>query len=224
MFTGIVQGHVQVVSVTDENDLRRLTLDLGDLVAEIQDGASVAVNGVCLTVVQSSVSAGLPHERLPHGQVEFDVIQETLDRTSLGRLGAGQRVNVERSYRVGDEVGGHVVSGHIAAEVPLVEMQAQGNVRNLFFQIPPEWMKYLHLKGFVALDGASLTIATADAEQNRISVSLIPETIERTSLGRLVEGGTVNLEVDAQTQAIVDTVERTLGSESFKGRLKQLLT
>lgn len=224
MFTGIVQGHVQVVKVTDENDLRRLTLDLGDLVAEIQDGASVAVNGVCLTVVQSSVSAGLSHGRLPHGQVEFDVIQETLDRTSLGRLAAGQLVNVERSYRVGDEVGGHVVSGHIAAEVPLVEMQAQGNVRNLFFQIPPEWMKYLHLKGFVALDGASLTIATADAEQNRISVSLIPETIERTSLGRLVEGGTVNLEVDAQTQAIVDTVERTLGSESFKGRLKQLLT
>lgn len=218
MFTGIVQGHVQVVKVTDQNDLRRLTLDLGDLVADIQDGASVAVNGVCLTVVQSSVSGDLPL-----GHAEFDVIQETLERTSLGRLAAGQLVNVERSYRVGDEVGGHVVSGHIAAEVPLVEMQAQGNVRNLFFQIPPEWMKYLHLKGFVALDGASLTIATADAEQNRISVSLIPETIERTSLGRLVEGGTVNLEVDAQTQAIVDTVERTLGSESFKDRLKQLL-
>lgn len=218
MFTGIVQGHIQVVRVTDENDLRRLTLNLGDLVADIQDGASVAVNGVCLTVVQSSISGDLPP-----GHAEFDVIQETLDRTSLGRLAAGQFVNVERSYRVGDEVGGHVVSGHIAAEVPLVEMQAQGNVRNLFFQIPPEWMKYLHLKGFVALDGASLTIATADAEKNRISVSLIPETIERTSLGRLVEGSTVNLEVDAQTQAIVDTVERTLGSESFKGRLRQLL-
>jgi riboflavin synthase len=215
VFTGIVQGHVPVVSVTDENDLRRLTLDLGTLVSELQDGASVAVNGVCLTVVKSSTTA-----ELPTGHAQFDVIQETLDRTSLGRLASGQGVNVERSYRVGDEVGGHVVSGHIAAEVPLVEMQAQGNIRNLFFQIPQEWMKYLHLKGFVALDGASLTIATADAQQGRISVSLIPETIERTSLGRLVEGGTVNLEVDAQTQAIVDTVERTLDSESFRSFLK----
>lgn len=219
MFTGIVQGYVSVVSVTDENDLRRLTLDLGALVGELQDGASVAVNGVCLTVVRSSASASLPA-----GHAQFDVIQESLSRTSLGRLAAGHKVNVERSYRVGDEVGGHVVSGHIAAEVPVVEVQAQGNVRNLFFKVPPQWMKYLHLKGFVALDGASLTIASVDAQQCLISVSLIPETIERTTLGQLVVGGTVNLEVDSQTQAIVDTVERTLGSESFADRLRQLLS
>ncbi|MCL4153553.1 UNVERIFIED_CONTAM: hypothetical protein GTU68_019911, partial [Idotea baltica] len=201
VFTGIVQGHVSVLAVSDENDLRRLTLDLGDLVEQLQDGASVSVNGVCLTVVRSSATADLPQ-----GQVQFDVIQETLDRTSLGRLGAGQKVNVERSYRVGDEGGGHVVSGHIAAAVPLVELQSQGNVRNLFFEVPQDWMKYLHLKGFVALDGASLTIASTDPESGRISVSLIPETIDRTTLGQLVLGDLVNLEVDAQTQAIVDTV------------------
>lgn len=218
MFTGIVQAYVPVVGVADENDLRRLTLNLGGLVDELQNGASVAVNGVCLTVVQSSATADLPA-----GHVQFDIIQETLDHTSLGRLDAGHEVNVERSYRVGDEVGGHILSGHIVAEVPVVEIQAQGNVRNLFFQIPPQWMKYLHLKGFVAIDGASLTIATVDAVHNRISVSLIPETIERTSLGRMVEGGTVNLEVDAQTQAIVDTVERTLHSESFRERFSQLV-
>ena len=218
MFTGIVQGHVSVLSISDENDLRRITLDLGELVSEIQDGASVAVNGVCLTVVRSSASADLPY-----GHAQFDVIQETLDRTSLGGLGVGHKVNVERSYRVGDEIGGHLVSGHIAAAVPLVEMEAQGNVRNLFFEVPHEWMKYLHLKGFVALDGASLTIATADTERRRISVSLIPETIERTTLGQLSVSDRVNLEVDSQTQAIVDTVERTLGSDSFTERLKGLL-
>ncbi len=92
----------------------------------------------------------------------------------------------------------------------LVELQAQGNVRNLFFEIPPSLFKYLHHKGFVALDGASLTIATVDEPQQRISVSLIPETIERTTLGRLSLGERVNLEVDSQTQAVVDTVERTL--------------
>ncbi len=205
MFTGIVQGLVAVVAITDENDLRRLRLDLGELVTDIQDGASVAVNGVCLTVVRSSVSGDLPP-----GHADFDVIQETLEHTSLGGLGVGGLVNVERSYRVGDEVGGHIVSGHIAAAVPLVHQQAQGNVRNLFFEVPEQWFKYLHHKGFVALDGASLTIASVDESKRQISVSLIPETISRTTLGHLQLGDRVNLEVDSQTQAFVDTVERTL--------------
>ena len=210
MFTGIVQGFAPVIAVDDVTSLRRLTVDMADQVAGLQDGASVSVNGVCLTVVRSSETDA----SLPQGHVAFDVIAESLQRTNLGGLTAGERVNVERSYRVGDEVGGHILSGHVAAAIEVVRIDESDNLRNLFVHVPDAWMKYLPLKGFVALDGASLTISSVDAPTNTIGVSLIPETIERTSLGRVTVGDRLNLEVDAQTQSIVDTVERVLASQT----------
>jgi riboflavin synthase len=209
MFTGIVQGLCPVVSVEDDANLRRLSVEAGTLADGVLEGASVAVNGTCLTV--TGVRAG--------GTIDFDVIAETLGRTNLGGLDVGSLVNVERSFRVGDEVGGHILSGHVTDTVRVSAVRDAENLRDVRFAVPPSWMKYLHYKGFVALDGASLTIAQVDPDSAEIAVSLIPETIARTTLGRVVVGDRVNLEVDAQTQAVVDTVERYLARPEVIKRL-----
>ena len=208
MFTGIVQGLVKVDGVDDEAGLRRLRVQLGSLAQGLELGASVAVNGTCLTVTAVSDAV-----------VSFDVIRETLNRTNLGGLKAGDQVNVERSFRVGDEIGGHVVSGHVSGVATLARVDVGANERNLFFSVPAELMKYLPQKGFVALDGASLTIASVDTDACEISVCLIPETITRTTLGGAENGYQANLEVDAQTQAIVDTVERLLSQPEWRARI-----
>lgn len=200
MFTGIVQGLCEVGAVDDEPGLRRLELRLGvELTDGLETGASVAVNGVCLTVTA-----------VEGGNARFDVIRETLTLTNLGDLAPGHLANVERSFRVGDEVGGHILSGHVSGVAEVARVEEAANERNVYFRVPPELMKFLSYKGFVSLDGASLTIAHADAGACEIGVCLIPETIRRTTLGRVTVGSRVNLEVDPQTQTIVETVERVL--------------
>lgn len=200
MFTGIVQGLCEVGAVDDEPGLRRLELRLGgELTDGLETGASVAVNGVCLTVTA-----------VDGGNARFDVIRETLSLTNLGDLAPGHLANVERSFRVGDEVGGHILSGHVSGVAEVARVEEAANERNVYFRVPPELMKFLSYKGFVSLDGASLTIAHADAGACEIGVCLIPETIRRTTLGRVTVGSRVNLEVDPQTQTIVETVERVL--------------
>ncbi len=208
MFTGIVQGLCRICEVSDEVNLRRLTVDIGDMADGVELGASVAINGTCLTVTSEHA-----------GQPTFDVISETLKLTNLGDLVVADLVNVERSFRVGDEIGGHILSGHISTSVVVAEVVEAQNMRDVYFRVPERWMKYLHMKGFVALDGASLTIASVNAEDCTISVSLIPETIARTTLGRIQPNARVNLEVDSQTQAVVDTVERVLDSPVWRDRL-----
>lgn len=202
MFTGIVQGLCRVRAVDAEPGLRRLTLALGDLAEALEPGASVAINGTCLTVTKASV-----------GEASFDVIRQTLETTNLGGLAAGSLVNVERSFRVGDEVGGHLLSGHVSGTATVTRVEEAVNERNLYLTVPEALTKYLSLKGFVALDGASLTIAHMDRDAHEIGVCLIPETIARTTLGKAAVGDPVNLEVDAQTQTIVDTVERVLAQQ-----------
>ncbi len=208
MFTGIVQGLCEVASVETASNLRRLCIGLGDLAAGLEPGASVAVNGTCLTVT-----------RTESGLACFDVIRETLDRTNLGTLEPGCRVNVERSFRVGDEIGGHLVSGHVSGVATVTRLEEAANERNVFFSVPASLMKYLTPKGFVALDGASLTLAHLDRDGAEIGVCLIPETTARTTLGRVQVGDRVNIEVDSQTQTIVETVERLLAEPEWRARL-----
>lgn len=204
MFTGIVQGLRPINAVEDQAGLRRLTVDLGPLADSLEPGASVAVNGACLTVT-----------RVDDDGAVFDVIRETLETTNLAALAPGALVNVERSLRVGDEVGGHILSGHVSGMATVARVEEGANERNLYLSVPPRLMKYLFHKGFVALDGASLTIAQLHGEDHEIGVCLIPETLARTTLGRAVGGDRINLEVDAQTQTIVDTVERVMARSSL---------
>ena len=199
MFTGIVQGLCEVATVADEPGLRRIRIQIGDLSEGLDLGASVAINGVCLTATE-----------VESGSACFDVVRETLDHTNLGALAQGSQVNVERSFRVGDEVGGHILSGHIVGTAAVDAIDEDENERNLWFRVEADWLRFLHHKGFAALDGASLTIAAVDAPAQRIKVSLIPETIARTTLGTVAQGDRVNLEIDPQTRAIVETVERIL--------------
>jgi riboflavin synthase len=200
MFTGIVQGTATVAEIRDHDGLRTLVLDLPAGRADgLALGASVSVGGVCLTVV---AFAG--------ARVSFDCIDETLRRTTLGALRVGDRVNIERAARVGDEVGGHTVSGHVQDAVALVAREEREGNLSLRFALSPENARFVLPKGFVAVDGCSLTVG--DTEGGSFSVYLIPETRRVTTLDALRVGDRANLELDAQTVAVVHTVERVLAA------------
>ena len=200
MFTGIVQGTAAVEAIEDLEGLRRLRLAFADAAAlqGAQIGASIAVNGVCLTVT------GVDGDR-----AAFDAMRQTLDLTTLGRLQPGNRVNVERAARADAEVGGHPLSGHIDTQGRIAELRQPENNRVLRIAVPAPWMRYLFAKGYVAVDGASLTIAEARREADGsgwFEVWLIPETLRITTFSALAEGDAVNLEIDRATQVVVDTV------------------
>lgn len=197
MFTGIVAGRAQVVLVTAVGGRVDLSIDLGSLATGLQLGASVAVDGVCLTAVETD-----------DVRVKFQVVTETLRRTTLGTLGEGDWVNVERSYRVGDEVGGHEVAGHVAGTGLIAAVHTSSGETAMRIDVTSDWMKYILPKGFVAIDGASLTIG--ETGEAAFWLHLIPETLARTSLGAKGVGSRVNVELDARTVAIVDTVERVM--------------
>lgn len=205
MFTGIVAGMGRVAGVETVDGICRLTVDLGSHADGLQTGASVANNGTCLTVSDIDGST-----------VRFDVIAETMQRTNLGALSAGDPVNIERSLRFGDELGGHVLSGHVSGTATVSEIIVEGANRTMWFDVDASLMPYLLWKGWVAIDGASLTVSAVDRGAHRIAVSLIPETLERTTLGRVSVGDPVNIEIDAHTQAIVHTVRDLLGDPEFR--------
>ena len=135
-------------------------------------------------------------------------MQATLEQTNLGLLQVGERVNVERAAKFGDEIGGHAMSGHISLTAEIVDIITSPNNCTVWFSLPLETMKYVLRKGYIGIDGCSLTIAEVDA--GRFCVHLIPETLSRTLFGERKVGDRVNIEFDPQTQAIVDTVERVL--------------
>lgn len=203
MYTGIVQGAFAITHCEDETGLRRLGVELPDeLLTDISIGASVGLNGVCMTVT-----------RIEGNTLHFDAMAETLRLTTLGQLRVGDRVNVERSAKQGAEIGGHLISGHIDGSAELVERRQSENNLSLYFKLPATLGKYVFTKGFIGLHGCSLTVATMDRSSGIFSVCLIPETLRATNLGELREGDRVNIEVDRQTQVIVDTVERVLAEQ-----------
>lgn len=197
MFTGIVQGIRKISAVEDIEGGRRLRIQLEDLAEKLQQGASVAVNGVCLTAIKIEV-----------GSAEFDIIQESLDRSNLGTLVIGDSVDIERACYFGDEVGGHQVTGHIDCTGKIDEIRKTPNNRDVVVYCEEEWGRYLIPKGWIAIDGVSLTVV--DVGNNWFSISLIPETLKQTVLGKKTKGDIVNLEFDHTTKVIVRTVERML--------------
>ena len=202
MFTGIVQGMGRVVSVEQPAaDFRTHTVELPeDMAGGLQTGASVAHNGCCLTVTETDGRTA-----------RFDLMGETLDKTNLGRLKAGDLVNLERAARFGDEIGGHLMSGHITATTEILRIERTEHNTTMHFALPAALKPYILPKGFVGLDGCSLTIGSV--VEDSFCVHLIPETLRRTLFGTRQAGDTVNLEIDPQTQAVVETVGRILAAK-----------
>jgi riboflavin synthase len=198
MFTGIIQGTAEIVDIIEKQDFRTHTVRLPPaLLPGLQPGASVAHNGCCLTVTA-----------IDGDRVSFDLMRETLRITNLGQLRVGDRVNVERAARFGDDIGGHAMSGHIMATVEVSQVLESENNRQVWFRVPAQLGKYVFTKGYIGIDGISLTIG--EVRDDEFCVNLIPETLARTNIGTRRPGDRINIEIDPQTQAIVDTVERVL--------------
>jgi riboflavin synthase len=183
MFTGLVEALGTVRRVDSEGAGRHLVIAERALAPQLTLGESVAVNGCCLTVVERDAES-----------FRFQVGPETLQRTNLGQLAAGDAVNLERSLRLGDRLGGHLVQGHIDGLGTIVSRQRDGDWETVWFRCAPELAAQMVPKGSVAVDGVSLTVVAVTADG--FSVMLIPHTLAATTLGRKDAGATVNLESD----------------------------
>ncbi|ABM24826.1 riboflavin synthase, alpha subunit [Shewanella sp. W3-18-1] len=198
MFTGIVQATCEVVAIHKKDGLNTLEVAFKpDLHEGLAIGASVANNGVCLTVTQ-----------VVDDRVFFDVVEETLRLTNLANLSVGQYVNVERSLTFGSEIGGHILSGHIHTKAKVTNISHTEQHYDLTLSVEPKWMDYIFYKGFVGINGCSLTVG--EVTETSFMLHLIPETLKLTNLGQCKVGDELNIEIDSQTQVIVDTVERVL--------------
>mmetsp|Transcript_2227 Transcript_2227/g.3362 ORF Transcript_2227/g.3362 Transcript_2227/m.3362 type:complete len:278 (-) Transcript_2227:425-1258(-) len=229
LFTGIVQGLANVTKLNRKEDFTELQIEFPKGATKgVNLGASVAINGTCLSVTAQS------NEKL-----SFDVMKETLRATNLGELEVGSRCNFERSACVGDEIGGHLVSGHVSCRACIIRKEITPNNTCLTFALEePKFIKYILPKGFVSVDGCSLTVGEVNDPESLSSPSitntstelngcneqkskawftvyLIPETLNRTVFGFKAEGESVNIEIDSHTQAIVDTVTRVLDSRGI---------
>jgi riboflavin synthase len=194
VFTGLVADLGTVTSVDATQDGVRLAVQTA-LAPEIAEGDSVAVNGVCLTATA-----------VDGGRFSADVMHETLRRSSLGEVGEGAPVNLELPLRASDRLGGHVVQGHVDGLGRIAEVREDGFARVVEIEAPGETLRYVVEKGSIAVDGVSLTVATVT--DDRFSVSLIPETLERTNLGAAAQGQPVNLEVDVLAKYVEKIMSR----------------
>jgi len=200
MFTGIVAGISQITAIEDGEEIRSFVVDLVGFEEGLEVGASVALDGVCMTVVSIEGTV-----------VRFDAIPETLERTTLGGLVAEDWVNVERSLRMGDELGGHILSGHILMTARILQRTERGEGIDLLIENPTEAIPYILEKGYVAVDGMSLTVG--EVSESSFALHIIPETLRVTTIGEKQVGHSVNIEIDSRTQAVVDTIRR-MGVES----------
>ncbi|AJY45647.1 riboflavin synthase [Martelella endophytica] len=198
MYTGIVQAVRPLADVTAYAGGKTFTVRFTDEQLEgLKLGASVNIEGVCLSVTGISGN-----------NVTFDAMNATLERTNLGALEAGNDVNVERSAKMTDENGGHVIAGHIATTAALEEIRIADDGALIRFRVPEEWAKYIFPRGFLAVNGCSLTVAEVD--DNLFTINLIPETLRQTTFCRYTAGDRLNIEVDHQTMVLVDVIERTV--------------
>ena len=195
MFTGIVRERGRVASVTGGPDGVRLDVAAPATAAGVAIGDSVAVDGCCLTVVARE-----------DGRLAFDAVPETLARTALGRLAAGAEVNLETALRAGEPLGGHVVQGHVDGIGGVRSVEPEGDGRRVWFDAPPDLLRYCVEKGSITVAGVALTVAALD--EAGFAVALIPHTLDETTLGALAPGDEVNLEVDV----LAKYVERLLST------------
>jgi riboflavin synthase len=194
MFTGIVRERGRVAAVGGDGNGIRLVIEAPATAGEAAVGDSVSVSGVCLTVVATE-----------NGTVAFDAVPETLRRSSLVRLEAGDEVNLESALRAGDPLGGHYVQGHVDGVARVRSVEREGEGARAWFDAPPELLRYLVEKGSVAVEGVSLTVT--DLDDTGFSVALVPHTLAVTTLGGLAPGDDVNIEVDVLAKYVERLVQ-----------------
>lgn len=212
MFTGIVQAVATIDKVTDANGIRTFEVVFPEgFCHELEIGASVSIDGVCLTVTQL----------LSQTRATFDVVVQSMNVTTLGQFPAGSQVNSERAAKEGAEIGGHPLSGHIDFQAEILDIDQQQDNFRLRIGVGREWLRYLFAKGYIAVNGASLTIAAVDKKNAWFEVWLIPETLRMTTMGNKKTGDLLNVEIERDTQVKVDTIRDTL--EENLGALVPLL-
>ena len=211
MFTGLIEAVCAVRSIRRDSESMRLTVEVGSLAGEVEIGDSIAVNGVCLTVSE-----------LGGGIAAFEVSGETLAKSNLGKLGQASRVNVERALKVGGRLGGHFVQGHIDGTAAIKAVDVQGRFAEIKFAAAAELVGQMVVKGSVAIDGVSLTIARLD--EGSFGVAVIPQTLEATTLGRVKVGDLVNIEIDMISKIVHKQLEKILpqNQKLTVEKLKQL--
>lgn len=206
MYSGITQGLYEVVELAKKPGLITYTVNLStELSKALKLGDSVAIDGVCQSLVQ-----------LVGTYASFQAIQETLDKTTLNELHPGRYVSVERSLRWGDEVGGHEISGHVFGTGIIHQKISENDNTTLIIKCDSTWMKYILPKGFIAVDGSSLTVGKTDSDEGLFYLHLIPETLKLTNFSKKQTQDRVNIEFDHRTKTIVDTVERILKNQNKK--------
>lgn len=205
MFTGIIKALGTLATISHSTSFTRYSIELPhEMVVGLETGASISVNGVCQTVVN-----------IDETRVLFEAIEDTLKRTTIAHYQVGQKVNIERSMKMGDEIGGHLLSGHVLGTARITNLRSPTQEQRVFeISCDKNWMKYIFHKGYIALNGVSLTVGDVFPERGAFTVNLIPETLKLTTFGEALEGDLINIEIDSQTQAIVETVEKVLGKSA----------
>ncbi|RKG49911.1 riboflavin synthase subunit alpha [Acinetobacter cumulans] len=199
MYTGIVQGLEKILDIRQGDGFITLVVSNDhNFFHDVFIGASVALNGTCLTATHIDLTAN---------QVHFDVSNLTLSLTTLGSLKTGDEVNIERSAKVGAENGGHNLYGHIEGMATVKQLSRTGDTVHIDIEIPQGNIKYFFLKGFIGLNGCSLTVNRVDRDASEISIDLIPETLRLTTWQNVKAGDAVNYEIDQTTRTLVDTLE-----------------
>lgn len=212
MFTGIVQAVASISEITDSNGIRSFEIQFPEgFCNDLAVGASVSIDGVCLTATKL----------LTPDRVAFDVMLQSMNITTLGDFKIGSTVNAERAAKDGAEIGGHPLSGHIDFKAEVVEIARMEDNFRLRIGVDQRWLRYLFPKGYIAVNGASLTIAHVDKTAGWFEVWLIPETLRMTTIGDKLVGDQLNIEIERETQVVVDTLREAL--EENLGRLLPVL-
>jgi riboflavin synthase len=196
VFTGIIQEKARIAKVENLEDFSQIEIvTSSEFIKGIKVGASVSIDGVCLTV--TSINGK---------NLTFDIIVETLNVTTLAKLQVSDLVNLERAARLGDEIGGHIISGHVSGIVKISEIKKSTNNHILFLEANDELIKYIFPKGYISLNGISLTVGEVNKGENIFSVYLIPETLRITTMVDKKVGDMINLEIETQTKNTVDLI------------------
>ena len=201
MFSGIVQGAGRVQKITSKKNYISIEISAPkNFNKKLKKGASISVNGVCLTSLDSGQK-----------KLKFDVINETLSKTNISKLKKGSLVNLERSITASTEIGGHLMSGHIHFSGRVEKILTKNTNKDLQIKFPRKYKEYIFEKGYIGLNGCSLTLGKVNKDS--FYVHLIPETLEVTNLNVLKKGSLVNIEIDQNTIAVVETVKNSLAAQ-----------